>query len=458
MQIDLKYPSEIQPGETDRFTHKKSGHNNVIYAIHEHTRAFQKTWFTGWGRAFRWWQTCLSPMPIEFPFQGLARDIMEANQEFCELMAKDYKKPDFNIDSVIIGNDVVEVKARSVAETPFCSLLHFQRKTDRNDPKVLIVAPLSGHYATLLRPTVKRMLKEHDVYITDWNNARDVPIEAGDFGIDHYISHIVAFLETIGPNVSVMAVCQPVVPVLAAVSMVAQSESPVQPLSMVLMGGPIDTEVATSEVTELAEGNEIEFFEQNLIGIVPEGYAGAGRKVFPGFMALTSFVAMNPGRHASSYMGIWNNRIQGRHEKADKTIRFYDEYNAVLDNYGRFYLETVQEVFKDEDLAKGRMRHFGHLVDPGKITHTSLLTVEGAKDDISPPGQTTAAHRLCVGLDGSRKYHYLETEAGHYGIFSGRKWRQKVAPRVTGFIRDAAIRAGLEFSPALETVAVEHFT
>lgn len=450
IQLESRDPVEIQPGETDRFTHPLSGFNSFLYPFHSATYGFQQTTFTAWARAFRWWETCFDAEPLgaPLPYQTLTRDILAANREICELMAKDYGKPSFEIEEVVIDGESVKVTERVVAQSPFCNLLHFKRKVKRNDPKVLIVAPLSGHFATLLRPTVKRMLEEHDVYITDWNSARDVPLEAGDFGVDHYVSHVKQFLEVVGPEASVLAVCQPVVPVLAAVSLLAQEESPHQPVAMVLMGGPVDTEAATSEVTELAEGNEIEFFENNLIGVVPPGFPGAGRKVFPGFVALGSFLAMNPGRHVMSYMQIWNDRIQGRHAAADKKVRFYDEYNAVLDNYGRFYLETVQEVFKDEDLAKGKMRHFGYLIEPALIKKTALMTVEGARDDISPPGQTTAAHILCSGLKPEQKFHYLEEEAGHYGIFSGRKWRNKVAPRITTFLRQVAEQRGLSYQPS----------
>ncbi len=400
---------------------------------------------------FRLWGLMGAPPPLV----KFTRSLLLANTEFCDLMKKDYGKPEFGITQTLIEGRSVKVVEEVVTSTPFCTLLRFERLTERRDPKVLIVAPLSGHYATLLRDTVTRLLPAHDVYITDWHNAREVPLEAGDFGIDHYVTHVKELIEAVGPQSAVLAVCQPTVPVLAAVSLLAQEDSPYQPTGMVLMGGPVDTEAATSAVTDLAEGNEIEFFEKNLIGVVPPGYPGAGRKVFPGFVALGSFIGMNPGRHAASYTELWQNRVRGDHEAADKTVKFYDEYNAVLDNYGRFYLETVQEVFKDEDLAKGQMRHFGLPVDPSAIKQTGLFTVEGARDDISPPGQTTAAQHLCSGLAPDQKFHYLEEKAGHYGIFSGSKWRRRVAPRVTAFIRAMGERRGQTYDPADETLEID---
>lgn len=449
--LTVTYPEGVQPGETDRFSHQKSGYSPYLYASYEVLRSWQKVWLSGWNTALVWagvGNELAAAMGAPRAAVEYQRAVLAANREFCELMSKDYEKPEFHLDQTTVDGKPVKVLQEVVTSTPFCRLLHFQRLCDRKDPKVLIVAPLSGHYATLLRDTVAGLLPVHDVYITDWQNARDVPLQAGDFGVDHYVTHVKEFIEAVGPQSSVLAVCQPTVPVLAAVSLLAQQDSPYAPVGMVLMGGPIDTEAATSQVTDLAEDNDIEFFEKNLIGVVPSCYRGAGRKVFPGFVALGSFVAMNPVRHASSYFDIWRHRVLGEHQAADKRVKFYDEYNAVLDNYARFYLETVQEVFKTEDLARGKMRHFGEPVDVSAITGTALFTVEGARDDISPPGQTTAAQILCTGLAPEQKFHYLEELAGHYGIFSGSKWRTRIAPRITAFIRIAAARRGLEFDPA----------
>ncbi len=451
------------PGETDRFKHENTTTNSFLYPGYEAMRMGQKAWFSAWSTAFGIGQMqtqiagMMTPEPMK-PLVEYTNDVLGANREFCDLMAKDYSKPEFGLNQTTLpGGETVEVKEKVVAETPFCKLLHFERDTDRNDPKALVVAPLSGHYATLLRGTVERLLPEHDVYITDWQNARDVPLEAGDFGMDDYITHVKDFIQDVGPNSNVVAVCQPTVPVLAAVALLAQEDSPFQPATMTMMGGPIDSDAAATVVDDLAEDNPIEYFERNMLSTVPPWYKGAGRKVFPGFMALTSFVAMNPTRHMESYQNIWLNRVKGEDAQADKSVNFYDEYNAVLDNYGRFYLETIQEVFKDEDLAKGKMHHFGKPVDPAAITETALLTVEGARDDISPPGQTTAAQKLCSGLPAEEKFHYLEEKAGHYGIFNGSKWRDRIAPRLTGFIRDAAERRGLDYDQPETTIKPDNY-
>lgn len=447
--------------ESTRFGQEEVGHNPLLYPAYEAQRKINKgawaaaslglsmqmaanAWATVWG----------FPQPLaEFN-----QEVLQATKEVGDRVVKDYEKPSFEISKVKIAGQEVGVTEEVVKSKAFGDLIHFKRDTDRNDPKLLIVAPMSGHYATLLKGTVERMLPEHDVYITDWKNAREVPLTEGDFGLDDYISYVKDFVETVGEGCHLLAVCQPTVPTLAAVSRLAQEDSPVQPLSMTLMGGPVDVREAASQVTELAEGQPIDFFEKNFIAEVPGNYPGAGRKVYPGFLQLASFMSMNMGRHVSSHLDMWNDKIQGRHEKAAKGEEFYDEYLAVADLPARFYLETVQEVFQEEDLADGEMKHFGKAVDPSSIRNTALFTVEGSRDDIAPPGQTTAAHDICSGLKEDQKYHYLQEGAGHYGIFSGRRWRDEIAPRVTAFIRNAAAKAGLDYDPAETRVEPKRYT
>ncbi len=447
--------TESAPQESFRFSQVEIAHNPLLYPAYEAQKQINKTawsaasvglsmqmaanaWATVWG----------FPQPLaEFN-----QDVLKATQEMGDRMVKDYQKPNFDLTEVEIAGKTVAVKEEVVAHKAFGNLIHFKRDTDRNDPKVLVVAPMSGHYATLLKGTVERLLPEHDVYITDWKNAREVPLEEGDFGLDDYISYVKEFTETVGENTHLIAVCQPTVPTLAAVSRMAQEDSPFQPLSMTLMGGPIDAEAAPSEVDDLADEHPIEWFEKNFIAEVPAQYPGAGRKVYPGFLQLAAFINMGPDRHLNSHLDMWNDKIQGRHKEASKREDFYDEYLAVADLPARFYLETVQEVFQEEDLADGEMFHRGQPVDPSAIRKTALFTVEGSRDDIAPPGQTLAAQRLCSGLESEQKFHYLQEDAGHYGIFSGRRWREEIAPRLTGFIREVGRHAGLEYEKSEDSV------
>ncbi|MGE0494747.1 MAG: polyhydroxyalkanoate depolymerase [Vulcanimicrobiota bacterium] len=431
-------PAQAAP-ESDRFSQANSGCNPWLYQAHEAGRLGQKMWFSSLAAGL----SMQSAVASFWGFPGTA--MLDASRQLCDRVAKDYDKPSFGLEQTTIGGETVAVREEVVTDKAFGRLLHFQRDTQRNDPKLLLVAPLSGHYATLLRSTVEELLPNHDVYITDWKNARDVPLAEGDFGVDDYISYVKEFIGDLGPGANVLAVCQPTVPTLAAVARLAQENSPHQPASLTLMGGPVDSRAAASEVTEFAQSKPIEFFEQNLIGVVPGGYAGAGRKVYPGFMQLAAFMSMNPSRHLSSHAELWKDLATGNEARAQKTEEFYDEYLAVLDLPARFYLETVQEVFQDQDLAKGQMTHFGAPVDPAAIRKTALLTVEGERDDISPPGQTTAAHQLCSGLAPDQHQHYLQEGAGHYGIFSGSKWRREVAPHITSFIRQTAEKNGQQF-------------
>ncbi|WP_293883750.1 polyhydroxyalkanoate depolymerase [Sphingomonas sp.] len=346
-----------------------------------------------------------------------------------------HTRPSFAIDHVVVGNRVLSVREEITIALPFGNLLHFAKdEVDTPQPKMLVVAPLSGHFATLLRETVQVLLRDHDVYITDWANARDVPLSAGRFGIEDYIDYTIRFLEEIGPRQHVLAVCQPCVTTLATVAIMAEAQNPAQPATMTLMGGPIDTRISPTVVNDLATANPIEWFAEKLISPVPARYAGAGRKVYPGFLQLTAFMSMNKDRHTSQHRRLYRLLAEGKVEEAAVIQDFYEEYFAVLDLAAEFYLETVEQVFQKTLLAKGEFAYRGRLVDPGQIKQTALLTVEGERDDICSVGQTAAAHDLCLGLVPHMKRHHLQPGVGHYGLFAGRKWENQVYPQIRNLV------------------------
>jgi poly(3-hydroxybutyrate) depolymerase len=339
-----------------------------------------------------------------------------------------HTRPPFGIDSVTVGNREVEVREEAAAVTPFGTLLHFKKDIATAQPRVLLVAPLSGHFSTLLRATVRTMLPDHDVYITDWHNARDVPLTAGRFGMDEYTDHLIKFLETMGPGSHILAVCQPCVAVLAATAVMAQAGNPAQPRSMTLMAGPIDTRINPTKVNELAKTRTIEWFERTLTASVPLRYPGAFRRVYPGFVQLVAFMSMNIERHVKAHKELYDNLAAGELEKAAVTKAFYDEYFAVLDLTAEFYLETVQLIFQDYALPQGKLEWHGERVDPSAIRKTMLLTVEGERDDICAVGQTVAAHDLCSKLRPYLKRHHMQAGVGHYGVFSGSRWEKQIYP------------------------------
>jgi len=339
-----------------------------------------------------------------------------------------HTRPPFGIDKVTVGNREVDVSEEAALTTPFGTLLHFKKDIATHQPRVLLVAPLSGHFSTLLRATVRTMLPEHDVYITDWHNARDVPLTAGRFGVDEYTDHIIKFLETMGPGAHVAAVCQPCVAVLAAASVMAQSGNPAQPRSMTLMAGPIDTRVNPTKVNELARKQTIDWFERTLTASVPLRYPGAFRRVYPGFVQLVAFMSMNIDRHVKAHKELYENLANGEFEKAAVTKAFYDEYFAVLDLTAEFYLETVRLIFQEYALPLGKLEWHGQKVDPSAIRKTMLLTVEGERDDICAVGQTVAAHDLCSKLRPYLKRHHMQAGVGHYGVFSGKRWENQIYP------------------------------
>lgn len=367
---------------------------------------------------------------------------LSAGLDLMHRLAKDYEKPEFDIKTVEVDGVQVAVQELVAQEKPFCRLLRFKRYTDdpavlakmKDQPTVLVVAPLSGHHSTLLRETVKQLLKDHKVYITDWTDARMVPLEVGPFHLDDYIHYVQEFIRHVGgADCHVMSVCQPTVPVLAAISLMA-SAGEATPRSMTMMGGPIDARKSPTAVNNLAMNRSYSWFENNVIYRVPTNFPGAGRAVYPGFLQHTGFVAMNPDRHLSSHYDYFLDLVRGDDDSAEAHRRFYDEYNAVLDMPAEYYLDTIKTVFQDFALVNGTWQVDGAFVRPQDITTTALLTVEGELDDISGAGQTRAAHDLCAGVPKQHQYHYDAIGAGHYGIFSGRRWREKVYPEVREFI------------------------
>jgi poly(3-hydroxybutyrate) depolymerase len=369
---------------------------------------------------------------------GAARPSVLSNMTAAyELIARaglTHVRPPYGIDSVSVGDREVAVREEAADVTPFGTLLHFKKDTELTLPRVLMVAPLSGHFATLLRATVRTMLPEHDVYITDWHNARDAAPEHGRFGFDEYVEHLIRFLERIGPGAHMVAVCQPCVAALVAASVMAQSDSPAQPRSMTLMAGPIDTRVNPTQVNELAKSKSIGWFEKNLIARVPWRYPGRGRRVYPGFVQLAAFMSMNIDRHIKAHQELHRHLAKGEEEKAAATKAFYDEYFAVLDLTAEFYLETVRLVFQEHALPLGALTYQDQKVEPAAIKRTMLFTVEGEKDDICAVGQTLAAHDMCTSLRPYRKRHHMQAGVGHYGVFSGKTWQQQIYPMVKNVI------------------------
>jgi poly(3-hydroxybutyrate) depolymerase len=354
-----------------------------------------------------------------------------------QLMARaglTHTRPPFGITSVMVGNREVEVREEAAARTPFGTLLHFKKDVATAQPRVLLVAPLSGHFATLLRATVRTMLPEHDVFITDWHNARDVPIIAGRFGVDEYVAHLIDFLDAMGPGAHVLAVCQPCAAVLTAAAVMAQNGCAAQPRSMTLMAGPIDCRVNPTKVNELANKRSLAWFERTLTAAVPIRYPGAFRRVYPGFVQLAAFMSMNIERHMKAHKDLYEHLANGDKEKAAVTKAFYDEYFAVLDLTAEFYLETVRLIFQEYALPLGKLKWRGETVDPAAIRRTMLFTVEGERDDICAVGQTVAAHDLCSKLRPYMKRHHMQAGVGHYGVFSGKRWENQVYPIVKNVI------------------------
>jgi len=411
----------------------------MLYQLHEFQKALLNP-LSAWARAAS--ETFMNASNPLSKIPGSSR--LAASYELLHRLGKDYKKPEFGIQTVHAHGRDVAIQETTILAKPFCKLIRFKRFSDdveaitklKEDPVVLVVAPMSGHHSTLLRDTVRTLLQDHKVYITDWVDARLIPLEDGDFGLDDYVHYIQEFIRTIGAqDLHVISVCQPTVPTLGAISLMA-SAGEQTPASMIMMGGPIDARKSPTAVNNLADQKSYDWFESHVIYKVPPPHPGAGRRVYPGFLQHAGFMAMNPQNHMQSHWDYFQNLMRGDEDDAKAHIRFYDEYNAVLDMDAKFYLDTIKTVFQDYALPNGTWKVGDELVKPQDISHTALLTIEGELDDISGSGQTRAAHKLCKGIPAERKDHYEVAGAGHYGIFSGRRWREKVYPKVKTFIRD----------------------
>ncbi len=410
----------------------------MLYQIREFQRALLSP-MTAWAQAAsKSFSNPASPFSL---VPGATR--LAAGYELIYRLGKDYEKPEFNIRQITKDGFNIPIVEQTIVEKPFCRLLRFKRYADdsqavttlKDEPSVLVCAPLSGHHSTLLRDTVRTLLQDHKVYITDWIDARMVPLEAGPFHLDDYVAYIQEFIRHIGAkNLHVISVCQPTVPVLAAISLMA-SRGEDTPLTMTMMGGPIDARRSPTSVNSLATQHSYEWFENNVIHPVPSNYPGEGRQVYPGFLQHAGFVAMNPGRHADAHWDFYKSLLRGDEEDAEAHRQFYDEYNAVLDMAAEYYLETIQTVFQEFRLAEGTWDVAGERVRPQDIHATALLTIEGELDDISGAGQTRAAHDLCTGIPEAEKHHLTAEKCGHYGIFSGRRWRTIIYPQLREFIR-----------------------
>ena len=359
---------------------------------------------------------------------------MTAALEMTTRFRLSHVRPPFGISTIRVGNRDAAVTEEVALALPFGNLVHFAKDVDTPQPRILVVAPLSGHFSTLLRGTVETLLADHDVFITDWANARDVPLAAGVFGVDEYVEYLMTFLGAIGPGAHVLAVCQPCVQTLAAVAVMSARGDPATPRSMTLMAGPIDPRESPTEVNELAVKKSLDWFETSVISTVPGRYAGSGRRVYPGFVQLTAFMAMNMDRHQAAHRKLFAHLAAGEEKEAAKIKDFYDEYFAVLDLTEEFYIETIDRVFQRAELASGDFTYRGEKLDMSAIRRTALLTVEGGRDDICGMGQTAAAHDLCRSLRPHLKRHHLQANAGHYGVFNGKRWEREVYPVVRNFI------------------------
>jgi poly(3-hydroxybutyrate) depolymerase len=411
----------------------------MLYQLHEMQRSFLNPLMQWADASAKLFSNPVSP----FAHTPFAQRIA-AGYELMYRLGKDYEKPAFELNSTLIDGQSVGIVERTAVSKPFCKLLHF--KKDMPDaafnalqqPTVLVVAPLSGHHSTLLRDTVRALLPNQDVYITDWVDARMVPLSDGDFHLDDYIYYVQDFIRHLGPNVHVISVCQPTVPVLAAISLMATAKDPKLPKSMIMMGGPIDPRKSPTAVNDLAIEKPYSWFENTVIYAVPGNYPGFGRKVYPGFLQHAGFIAMNPGRHAQSHREFYQHLVRGDDDSAEAHRKFYDEYNAVLDMPAEYYLETIKTVFQETSLPKGTWHVGGQLVRPQDIKNVALFTIEGELDDISGAGQTQAAHDLCTGIPEAKHQHFTAPKCGHYGIFSGRRWREIICPMIGEFIRKNA--------------------
>lgn len=400
------------------------------YLTYEMTHALIKPMRLGTAWLQCWSNNRFNPMS----YTPAGRSVSAA----CELfhgLTRRYAKPAFGIEQTTIAGREVAVRERVAMDKPFCELRHFECATTTDRPKVLMVAPLSGHYATLLRDTVGSMLPAHDTYITDWRDARDVPWHEGPFDLDDYIDYVIDFIHYLGNKCHVIAVCQPAVPALAATALMAADDDPDQPASLTLIGGPIDSRRNPTLVNRHAESHPLSWFEHNVIARVPFPHAGAMRRVYPGFLQLSGFVSMNLDRHVNAHVTHFHNLVRGDNDSVEKHRRFYEEYLAVMDLPAEYYLQTIKTVFQDHDLPEHRMLHRGRPVDCGAIRKTALMTIEGELDDICAVGQTQVAHELCRNVPSQNHFRHVQPDVGHYGVFNGRRWRTEIQPRIADMIR-----------------------
>ena len=408
----------------------------MLYQLHEMNRTLLSP-LIQWAEA----SSKLFTSPVSLLAHSPFSQRIAAGYELMFRLGKQYEKPEFGITTTEVDGITVYITEEIVINKPFCSLRHFRKDLSGTTlskvkhPKVLLVAPLSGHHATLLRDTVRGLLPNHDVYITDWTDARMVPLDKGAFHLHDYIYYVQDFIRYLSPDLHVISVCQPTVPVLAAISLMASAGEKTMPKTMVMMGGPIDPRKSPTQVNDLATDKPFSWFENTVIYSVPSNHPGVGRKVYPGFLQHAGFVAMNPRRHAESHWEFYLHLRRGDNESAEEHRKFYNEYNAVLDMPAEYYLETIQTVFQDFRLPTGTWEVEGKLVRPQDITNVALFTIEGELDDISGSGQTRAAHELCKHIPKEMKHHYTAPQCGHYGIFSGRRWREMIVPQITEFIR-----------------------
>ena len=403
----------------------------MLYTAHE----MQRSWMASMGAmaqsTSQWLLNPANPMS----YVGTSPMMARALEVFAHAAAP-RGKPPFDLATTIVDGVSVAVSEEIILRKPFGQLKRFNRAVSgRKDPRVLIIAPMSGHYATLLRGTVERLLPDHEVYITDWRDAKQVPLSDGHFDLNDYIDYIIEFAQTVGAGAHMLAVCQPAVPAYAAVAYMSGQNDRATPLTLTMMVGPVDTRKAPTSVDDLATQRPFAWFEQNVIAKVPNGYAGAGRKVYPGFLQLAGFMSMNLANHMKSHWEMYKHLMAGDDDSADATKAFYEEYRSTSDMTAEFYLQTIDVVFQRQAIAKGEFIHRGVLINPSAIDRTALLAIEGERDDISGLGQTKAALDLATGLGDAKKQYYMAEGAGHYGIFNGRKWRESIAPIVERFIR-----------------------
>jgi polyhydroxyalkanoate depolymerase len=400
----------------------------MMYRAYQNHMDLTEPWRSGAANALKY----LNLVP-----QGVSDRVfgrLAAALELISRSALTYSRPDYDIGTVMVGNREFAVTEEVAYATPFGSLLHFKKEDGPEQPRMLLVAPMSGHFATLLRNTVKTLLQDHDVYITDWHNPRDIPREHGRFGLEDYTDHLITFMDKLGPRAHMTAICQPSVSALAAAAIMCEDDHPARPATLTLMAGPIDTRIQPTKVNEFAKSKPIEWFEDNLINFVPFQCKGAFRQVYPGFVQLTAFVSMNLERHIKQHMDLAHHIAKGEKEKAELIKTFYDEYFAVMDLPAEFYIETVRDVFQEHLLPQGKLMHRGRAVNPKAVRRMGLMTVEGEKDDICSIGQTLAAQDLCTSVRAYRRVHHMQAGVGHYGVFSGRKWNNEIYPLLRDFV------------------------